>query len=202
MRIKFKLLLLLTVIGLNSCTIKRNVPIENIDFIPTISDFADYYEMEISPQDDWENNKLFRFLDGSYILEYEFDDDEASLAELQLYYNFELEYLAEGQNAEASMQDNIRIYGSAYDEEYFGERLRHDLALACDAYYLAEYYLLDSEDESAVMTMLIARKNNMVVTFIISTNDSEYEDLIDGFFNTYLQRIENDKPSAAGTRQI
>lgn len=199
---RIKLLFLFTAIGLSSCTIKRNVPIENIDFVPTISDFAEYYEIEISPQDEWESNKLYRLIDGSYILEYEFDDDEASLAELQLYYNFELEYLAEGQSAESTMQDNIRIYGGAYDEEFFGTRIRHEFALACDQYYLAEYYLLEAEDETAVVTVLIARKNNMVVTFTITTNDIEYEHLIDGFFNTYLQLIESDEPSPGGTRQI
>jgi len=198
---RIKLLLLFTVIGLISCTIKRNVPIENIDFIPTINDFADYYDIEISPQDEWESNKLYRFMDGSYILEYEFNDDEASLAELQLYYNFELEYLESRRDVEATMQENITIYGG-YDEAIFGTRLRHDLALACDHYYLAEYYLLEAEDETAVITMLVARKNNMVVTFTITSNDIEYEHLIDGFFNTYLQRLESDQSSPGGSRQI
>lgn len=190
--------LLLLLIG--GCSIKKNIPLEPIGFVPTINDFSAYYDLDVDDQSPWESNRLIRFFDGTYMIEYEFDDDEASLPNIDLFYSYMMEYEESEAEAQSTKAYNVKIFSRQFSDAIFDARPKTDLNLSCDSYYCTEYYLKDRS--IGIATLLIAQIDNMVVTISITTTEDTYENLLEGFFNYYLKKMSRNQGNLENGRVI
>ncbi|MCR9153985.1 MAG: hypothetical protein NXI09_07750 [Bacteroidetes bacterium] len=192
------IILLLLLIG--GCSIKKNISLKPIGFVPTIDDFSAYYDLEVDDQSPWESNRLIRFFDGTYMIEYEFDDDEAQLAEIGLYYTYMMEFEENEAEAQSTKAENIKIFSRQFSDAIFDARPKTGLQLSCDSYHCTEYYIKDRSIGAG--TLLVAQIDNMVVTIFMTTTEDSYENLLEGFFNDYLKKMGRNQGNLENGRVI
>ncbi|WP_421753437.1 hypothetical protein [Croceimicrobium sp.] len=179
------LIILFTVlVFLNTaCNIQKNIPLDDHPYVPDIHALAKHFDLSLGTLKPYEQNSLISFSDGSYILEYVFDNREGHPL-TEVYYSYIMEHKISVQEARNSLIDNISAFDEAFEKEDFKKKERPDLVIPGDEFYCAEYY----HSGRPAGSLLVARFGNSVVTIYINATEKELEGFYTDFLYPYLER--------------
>lgn len=166
----------------SSCKIQKNIPLDEHPYVPDIHAIVTHYDLSLGSLNPYEQNSLISFTDGSYILEYVFDNREGHPLN-EVYYSYIMEHKTNVQEARNSLVDNISAFDEAFDPEVFKKKERPDLKLPGDEFYCTEYY----RSGQPVGSLLVARFGNSVVTIYINATEKELEGFFMDFLFPYLE---------------
>ncbi len=184
---------------LTSCTLKKNIPVNNLPFVPTVTDFASHYNLELGSYEQWEKNRMYRFWDDTFMFDYQYDYEDSPSPALDLYYTYMLELEASLKEAQSTMNQNIKIYTKEFDNDRFETFPKQDLELDCDEYYCSEFALKGYNPSG---TLLVALKGNYVITIFIAASEYKYPNMLEGFFNDYIRKTGKSQNQQEGFKSI